>query len=124
MAIAAVGFLVWGHHMFLSGQSEAMGAIFSFITFGVAVPTAIKVCSWIATLYKGNIRWNTVMMYTLGFLWFHYWWIDWFAVGNIVYRCSPSRYLLCGRSLPLYDDGWCTVRIDHWYLPLVAKDDW
>lgn len=69
VAIAAVGFLVWGHHMFLSGQSEAMGAIFSFITFGVAVPTAIKVCSWIATLYKGNIRWNTVMMYTLGFLW-------------------------------------------------------
>jgi len=69
VAIAAVGFLVWGHHMFLSGQSETMGAIFSFITFGVAVPTAIKVCSWIATLYKGNIRWNTVMMYTLGFLW-------------------------------------------------------
>lgn len=69
LAIAAVGFVVWGHHMFLSGQSEAMGAIFSFITFGVAVPTAIKVCSWIATLYKGNIRWNTVMMYTLGFLW-------------------------------------------------------
>ena len=69
LAIAAVGFLVWGHHMFLSGQSETMGAIFSFITFGVAVPTAIKVCSWIATLYKGKIRWNTVMMYTLGFLW-------------------------------------------------------
>jgi cytochrome c oxidase subunit 1 len=69
VAIAAVGFLVWGHHMFFSGQSETMGAIFSFITFGVAVPTAIKVCSWIATLYKGNIRWNTVMMYTLGFLW-------------------------------------------------------
>jgi cytochrome c oxidase subunit 1 len=69
LSIAAVGFLVWGHHMFLSGQSETMGAIFSFITFGVAVPTAIKVCSWIATLYKGKIRWNTVMMYTLGFLW-------------------------------------------------------
>jgi cytochrome c oxidase subunit 1 len=76
VAIAAVGFLVWGHHMFLSGQSETMGAIFSFITFGVAVPTAIKVCSWIATLYKGNIRWNTVMMYTLGFLWI-------FAIGGL-----------------------------------------
>jgi cytochrome c oxidase subunit 1 len=69
VAIAAVGFLVWGHHMFLSGQSEMTGAIFSFITFGVAVPTAIKVCSWIATLYKGSIRWNTVMFYTIGFLW-------------------------------------------------------
>lgn len=69
VAIAAVGFLVWGHHLFLSGQSELTGAIFSFITFGVAVPTAIKTCSWIATLYKGSIRWNTVMLYTLGFLW-------------------------------------------------------
>jgi cytochrome c oxidase subunit 1 len=69
VAIAGVGFLVWGHHLFLSGQSELTGAIFSFITFGVAVPTAIKTCSWIATLYKGSIRWNTVMIYTLGFLW-------------------------------------------------------
>jgi len=69
VAIAAVGFLVWGHHLFLSGQSELSGLIFSFITFGVAVPTAIKTCSWIATLYKGSIRWNTTMLYTLGFLW-------------------------------------------------------
>ena len=44
-AIAGVGFIVWGHHLFLSGQSELAGAIFSFITFGVAVPTAIKTCS-------------------------------------------------------------------------------
>jgi cytochrome c oxidase subunit 1 len=69
VAIAGVGFIVWGHHLFLSGQSEMAGAIFSFITFGVAVPTAIKTCSWIATLYKGSVRWNTVMLYTLGFLW-------------------------------------------------------
>jgi cytochrome c oxidase subunit I len=69
VAIAGVGFLVWGHHLFLSGQSELSGAIFSFITFGVAVPTAIKTCSWIATLYRGSIRWNTVMIYTLSFLW-------------------------------------------------------
>ena len=69
LAIAAVGFIVWGHHMFTSGQSELAGVIFSFITFGVAVPTAIKVCSWIATLYRGSVRWNTVMIYTLGFLW-------------------------------------------------------
>ena len=69
IAIAGVGFIVWGHHLFLSGQSELAGAIFSFITFGVAVPTAIKTCSWIATLYKGSVRWNTTMLYTLGFLW-------------------------------------------------------
>ena len=69
VSIAAVGFLIWGHHMFLSGQSELQGAIFSFLTFGVAVPTAIKNFSWIATLWKGSIRWNTVMFYTLGFIW-------------------------------------------------------
>lgn len=69
VAIAAVGFLIWGHHMFLSGQSELQGAIFSFLTFGVAIPTAIKNFSWIATLWKGSIRWNTVMFYTLGFIW-------------------------------------------------------
>lgn len=69
VAIAGVGFVVWGHHLFMSGQSELSGAIFSFITFGVAVPTAIKTCSWIGTLYGGSIRWNTVMLYTLGFLW-------------------------------------------------------
>ncbi len=69
VSIAAVGFLIWGHHMFLSGQSELQGAIFSFLTFGVAIPTAIKNFSWIATLWKGSIRWNTVMFYTLGFIW-------------------------------------------------------
>jgi cytochrome c oxidase subunit I len=69
VGIAAIGFLVWGHHLFLSGQSELSGAVFSFLTFGVAVPTAIKVCSWIATLWRGSIRYNTVMFYTLGFLW-------------------------------------------------------
>jgi cytochrome c oxidase subunit 1 len=69
VAIAGVGFLIWGHHLFVSGQSELSGAIFSFLTFFVAVPTAIKVCSWIATLWKGSVRYNTVMFYTIGFIW-------------------------------------------------------
>jgi len=76
VAIAAIGFVVWGHHLFLSGQSELTGTIFSFLTFGVAVPTAIKTCSWIATLYGGSVRWNTVMLYTLGFLWI-------FTIGGV-----------------------------------------
>ncbi len=69
VAIAAVGFFIWGHHMFVSGQSELSGTIFSLLTFGVAIPTAIKLCSWVATLYKGSIRWNTPMLYAIGFLW-------------------------------------------------------
>ena len=69
VAIAAISFLVWGHHMFVSGQSELIGVIFSFLTFAVAIPTAIKVFSWVATLYGGSIRFTTPMWYTLAFLW-------------------------------------------------------
>jgi cytochrome c oxidase subunit 1 len=76
VAIAAIGFVVWGHHLFVSGQSELTGTVFSFLTFGVAIPTAIKTCSWIATLYGGSVRWNTVMLYTLGFLWI-------FTIGGV-----------------------------------------
>jgi len=76
IAIAAIGFLVWGHHMFVSGQSDMAGTIFSLITFGVAVPTAIKVFSWVATMYKGSIELNTVMLYTLSFLFI-------FAIGGL-----------------------------------------
>ena len=69
VAIAVISFLVWGHHMFVSGQSELAGVVFSFITFAVAVPTAIKVLSWVATLYGGSIRYTTPMWYAMIFLW-------------------------------------------------------
>ena len=68
LAIAFFGFLVWGHHMFLSGQSGIASTIFSFLTFAVAVPTAIKVFSWLATMYKGSIAWTTPMLYALSFM--------------------------------------------------------
>jgi len=69
VAIAIISFLVWGHHLFVSGQSELVGVLFSFLTFAVGVPTAIKVFSWIATLYGGSIVYNTSMWYALAFLW-------------------------------------------------------
>jgi cytochrome c oxidase subunit 1 len=68
LAIAIVGFLVWGHHMFLSGQSVYAGMIFSILSFLVAVPSAIKVFNWTATLYKGSIVYQTPMLYALGFI--------------------------------------------------------
>ena len=68
VSIAFIGFLVWGHHMFVSGQSALAATVFSFLTFAVAVPTAIKVFSWVATMYKGSIRFTTPMLYTLVFL--------------------------------------------------------
>ncbi len=68
LAIAILGFLVWGHHMFTSGQSGLMNMIFSFLTFSVSIPSAIKVFNWLATMYKGNIQLNTPMYYALSFI--------------------------------------------------------
>ena len=68
VAIAIFSFLVWGHHMFTSGQSPLMNVLFSAITFSVAIPSAIKVFNWLATLYKGSISLNTPMLYGLGFI--------------------------------------------------------
>ena len=68
MAIGILGFVVWGHHMFLSSQSVYSGMVFSFLSFMIAVPSAIKVFNWTATLYKGSITFETPMMYALGFI--------------------------------------------------------
>jgi len=68
MTIASVGFLVWGHHMFVSGQSLTASMVFSLLSFVVAIPSAIKVFNWTATLYKGSIRFDAPMLYALGFV--------------------------------------------------------
>ena len=68
LAIAMLGFLVWGHHMFVSGQSTYLGLVFSGISFLVAIPSAVKVFNWTATLYKGSISLDTPMLYALGFI--------------------------------------------------------
>jgi cytochrome c oxidase subunit 1 len=68
VAIAVISFLVWGHHLFVSGQSLLASMIFSFLTFAVAVPTAIKVFSWVATLWRGSINLTTPMFYAIAFL--------------------------------------------------------
>jgi cytochrome c oxidase subunit 1 len=68
IAIAVFGFLVWGHHMFVSGQSIYAGLVFSFLTMVVAVPSAIKMFNWTATMYKGSISFDTPMLYGIGFM--------------------------------------------------------
>ena len=68
LAIALIGFLVWGHHIFVNGQSAELDAVFSFLTFIVAVPSAIKVWNWLATMYKGAIVLKTPMLYALSFI--------------------------------------------------------
>jgi len=68
LAIAILGFLVWGHHMFVTAESEFSTMLFSFLTFFVAIPSAIKVFNWTATMYKGSIDLTTSMLYTQAFL--------------------------------------------------------
>ena len=68
IAIAVFGFLVWAHHMFIAGISTYSALIFSFVTFLVAIPSAIKVFNWTATLYKGSIHFDTPMLYALAFI--------------------------------------------------------
>ena len=68
IAIAVFGFLVWGHHMFVSGQSMYAGMVFSFLSMVVAVPSAIKMFNWTATLYGGSVSYDTPMLYAIGFL--------------------------------------------------------
>ena len=68
MAIAFVGYLVWGHHMFVSGQSDTAVIVFSLLTFLVAIPSGVKVFNWVATLYKGRIDLQPPMLFSLAFI--------------------------------------------------------
>lgn len=68
VSIALLGFLVWGHHMFTSGQSELASLVFSGLTFTVAVPSAIKVFNWLCTMYRGDINLSTPMFYAMSFI--------------------------------------------------------
>ena len=68
IAIAILGFFVWGHHLFVSSQSVYAGLVFSFLSMLVAIPSAIKVFNWTATLYKGSIVYRTPLFYALGFI--------------------------------------------------------
>src|SRR6202171_2166042 len=68
IAIAVLGFLVWGHHMFVSGQSVYAGLVFSVLSFLVAIPSAVQAVNWTATLYRGSISYEAPMLYALGFI--------------------------------------------------------
>ena len=102
LAIAVIGFLVWGHHMFVSGQSVYASIVFSILSFIVAVPSAIKVFNWTATLHKGYITFDAPMLYALGF-------IGLFTIGGLTglilaalgARRTRSRHLFRRRALPL-----------------------
>ena len=83
LAIALLGFVVWGHHMFVSGQSLYAGMVFSLLSFLVSIPSAVKVFNWTATFYNGRIRFDTPLLYILGF-------IGLFTVGGLTGLCLAS----------------------------------
>ena len=106
IAIAVFSFLVWGHHLFVSGQSMYASMVFSFFSFLVAIPSAIKVFNWTATMYKGSVSFETPMLYAFGF-------IGLFTIGGLTglflgdhgNRRPRHRYLFCHRAFPLCDGG-------------------
>src|SRR5687767_2249307 len=68
LAIAVFGFVVWAHHLFVAGISPYSAMVFSFLSFAVAIPSAVKTFNWTATMYKGAIWWKTPMFYVFGFM--------------------------------------------------------
>ena len=124
VAIAVLGFLVWGHHLFVSTQSVYAGLVFSFLSYFVAIPSAIKVFNWTATLYKGSISFATPMLYAFGF-------IGLFTIGGLTglfvacagHRRARHRHLLRGRALPLHHGGRHHHGVPGRPALLVAEDD-
>jgi cytochrome c oxidase subunit 1 len=92
LAIAVLGFLVWGHHMFVAGQSYYLGVVFSVLTVLIGVPTAIKLFNWTATLYGGNVTFHAPMLYAFGF-------IGLFLVGGLTGLFLAAM----GTDVPLHD---------------------
>ena len=126
LAIALISFIVWGHHMFVAGQSEIASAVFSGLTFAVAVPTAIKVFSWVATLYRGSIAFTTPMLYALSFLFL-------FTIGGLTgiflgtlatdvhlhdtyFVVAHFHYVMMGGTVIAFLGG-----LHHWWPKIVGK---
>jgi cytochrome c oxidase subunit 1 len=137
LAIALISFLVWGHHMFTSGQSPMLNAIFSLLTMAVAIPSAVKVFNWLATMYKGNIRLDTPMLYAVGFIWL-------FTIGGLTgvflatlaidihvhdtyFIVAHFHYVMVGSTLFAFLGGmylWWPKIFGKWYNEFWGKIGW
>jgi cytochrome c oxidase subunit I len=126
LAIAVIGFLVWGHHMFVAGETPYSALVFSIITYMVAVPSAIKTFNWTATLYKGSISYETPMLYGFGF-------IGLFLIGGLTglflaaigldvhvhdtyFVVAHFHYIMVGGTLMAYLGG-----IHYWWPKITGK---
>ena len=126
LAIAIIGFLVWGHHMFVAGQTPFAALLFSIISYLVAVPSAVKTFNWTATLYKGSISYQTPMLYAFGF-------IGLFLVGGLTglflaavgfdvmvhdtyFVVAHFHYIMVGGTLMAYLGG-----LHYWWPKITGK---
>ena len=126
VAIALLGFLVWGHHMFTSTESKLAAVIFSALTFSVSIPSAIKVFNWLTTMYKGSIHLNTAMCYAQAFLFL-------FTIGGLTglflgtlavdvhlhdtyFVVAHFHYVMMGGTLIAFLAG-----LYHWWPKMVGK---
>jgi cytochrome c oxidase subunit I len=126
LAIAVIGFLVWGHHMFVSGETPYSALVFSLISYMVAVPSAIKTFNWTATLYKGSISYETPMLYGFGF-------IGLFLIGGVTglflaaigldvhvhdtyFVVAHFHYIMVGGTLMAYLGG-----LHYWWPKITGK---
>ncbi len=124
VAIAVFGFLVWGHHMFAAGNRFTPALVFSLLSFLVAIPSAIKVFNWTATLYKGSISYKTPMLYAFGFIGlFTHRRADRTVPGGAGTRHPRARHLLRRRALPLHHGGRHGHGVPGRAALLVAQDD-
>ena len=118
-----LGFLVWAHHMFVAGISLYAAMIFSFFSYMVAMPSAIKVFNWTATLYKGSISYTTPMLYAFGF-------IGLFTMGGMTGlirgrargRRACDRHVFHHRAFPLHHGRRHGDGLHRGHAFLVAKD--
>jgi cytochrome c oxidase subunit 1 len=76
VSLALLSFIVWGHHLFVAGESDLANVVFSALTFLVAIPSGVKMFNWLTTMYKGNISFETPMLYAMSFLFL-------FAIGGL-----------------------------------------
>ena len=101
-----IGFLVWGHHLFVAGETPYSALVFSILTYLVGVPSAVKTFNWTATLYKGSISYETPMLYAFGF-------IGLFLVGGLTGLFLAARGPRHPRA-PTPTSSWRTSTTSWW----------
>ena len=124
VAIAVFGFFVWAHHMFIMGVSNYSALVFSLLTMLVAVPSAIKIFNWSATLYKGSITFETPMLYAFGFMGlFTIGGLTGVFLGSLGHGHPPDGDVLHRRPLPFCDGRRHVDGLPVGCALLVAEDD-